>query len=801
MIISYRWLLEYLPEPLPVNDLSDILTSIGLEVEAVELSEGVKGGLRGLVTGEVLTCVKHPNADKLSLTTVDVGGEKPLQIVCGAPNVAAGLKVIVAVEGTTVHPIEGEPFLIKRSKIRGEYSEGMICAEDEIGLGSSHAGIMILPVDTAVGVDAPSYFSIPEPDHAIHIGLTPNRSDANSHIGVARDVCAWLSHHRGKSYRVVMPVNDSKVQTAGSNPITITIDAPEACPRYAGVLVKGIKVGASPDWLQARLQTIGVRSINNIVDVTNYVLHEFGQPLHAFDADKLSGNHISVGFRPEGTAFVALDDKERKLSGDDLMINDAAGPIAIGGVFGGGDSGVSDTTTDVFIESAYFTPAYIRRTSLRHDLRTDAATHFEKGVDVNAVIPAMLRAAAMIAELGGAMSMSQVADVYPQPVQNVEIDFTYEYINKLAGKQYVPASVKEILVALGFSLLKESDEGLRVAVPGNKPDVRLPADIVEEVLRIDGLDNVVIPDRLNISLSRPLPGDRAHRNRFAGLLCGMGFREIITNSITNSRYYPDRTDLVHMINSLSSELDVMRPAMLESGLEVVAYNCNRKSKDLALYEFGNIYGADNGKYAQSARVGLWLSGNITGAGWQSKSQPSGIYYLKGLLKNLASHAGLEDMGETVSADGQVQYLLKRQLLATVSAVSADRLKLFDIKQDVYFAEIHWDEWVAAMERVAVRFAGVPRFPTVERDLAIVLDKQISYGEVEQVTKSLKMPELRNFGLFDVFEGEQLGAGKRSLALNFTFRLDDRTLTDAETEKLMTTIAGAYKSKLNALIRE
>jgi phenylalanyl-tRNA synthetase beta chain len=451
MIISYQWLLEYLPEPLPVNELSKILTSIGLEVEAVEPVERIPGGLEGLVIGEVLTCTKHPNADKLSVTTVTIGGPEALHIVCGAPNVAAGQKVIVAPVGTTVHPSESAPFLIKKAKIRGEESAGMICAEDEIGLGSSHAGIMILPADAVVSTLAKEYFNIPKTDFAIHIGLTPNRSDANSHIGVARDVCAYLTHHRAGKYAIKLP--SAQVNETTETKIKVRIEAPEACPRYTGISINGIKVAASPEWLQQRLQTIGLRSINNIVDITNYVLHEFGQPLHAFDADKINGNEINVRFLPGGTPFMALDEKERKLQDTDLMICDANGPIAIGGVFGGLHSGISDNTTNIFLESAYFDPKHIRRTSLHFGLRTDAATHFEKGVDINNVIPALKRAAALIVEIAGGTIASAVTDQYPAPLQATTVTVSYHYIQKLSGKAYKQLAIQELLTAPGFEII------------------------------------------------------------------------------------------------------------------------------------------------------------------------------------------------------------------------------------------------------------------------------------------------------------------------------------------------------------
>lgn len=799
MIISYQWLLSYLPEPLPVADLSNILTSIGLEVEAVEAAEAIKGSLAGLVIGEVLTCEKHPNADKLKLTTVNIGSETHLRIVCGAPNVAAGQKVVVAPVGTTVFPLAGEPFEIKKAKIRGEESQGMICAEDEIGLGQSHDGVMVLPADARVGTLAKAYFNIPEPDFAIHIGLTPNRSDAMSHIGVARDVCAYLSHHNGKSYRVNLPSFELPEKTASEN-IIVTIQAPEACPRYTGICISGVKVGPSPEWLQLRLQTIGVRSINNVVDITNYVLHEFGQPLHAFDADKIGGKQVSVKFLPEGSSFLSLDEKERKLTAHDLMICDEKEGMCIAGVFGGAHSGVTDTTGNVFLESAYFDPTHIRRTSVYHGLRTDAATHFEKGVDMSNVIPALKRAAALICELAGGKIASEVIDVYPQPLKPVTVEVSLNYIHKLSGKQYSKETVYEILQALGFAIeAGAQDDMITVLVPSNKTDVAQPADIVEEILRIDGLDNIAIPERLNISLKSGKQMNRELREKIAETLCGAGFQEIVTNSIVNSKYYPERTDLVRMLNSLSSELDVMRPSMLESGLEVIAYNCNRKNNNLFLFEFGNVYTATESRYAEAPRLALWATGHVNPQHWNQPAKAVDVFYLKGILQHLLSRSGIRQVNPSY-AEGTVTYKYKNEALCTLQSVPQQQRENFGIKQDVFFMEIRWDIWQKAMTARQIKYAEVPRFPAVQRDLAIVLDKNVTYQQVLDATKGLKIQALQDFDLFDVFESEKLGQDKKSYALSYTFQLTDRTLTDAEIDQLMQQLIQTYQTKLQAQIR-
>jgi phenylalanyl-tRNA synthetase beta chain len=803
MIVSYQWLLNYLPEPIAVEELSHILTSIGLEVEAAEPAEAVKGSLKGLVLGEVLTCEKHPNADKLNLTTVNIGGDAPLHIVCGAPNVAAGQRVVVAPVGAMVHPTEGASFLIKKAKIRGEASEGMICAEDEIGLGNSHAGIMILPADAPIGMAAAEYFKIPEPDVAIHIGLTPNRSDAMSHIGVARDVCAYLSHHKSGNYEVkipslALPANEGKLD------INVTIEAAEACPRYMGITLTDVKVGPSPEKLQQWLKTIGVRSINNVVDITNFVLHELGQPLHAFDADRIKGGKIVVRFEKEGSKFTTLDDKERTLQGNDLMICDAEKSMCIAGVFGGANSGVTDATTNIFLESAYFDATHIRRTSMHHGLRTDAATHFEKGVDINNVEKALIRAAGLMVEMCGAKIASDVIDVYPTPLEPVTVDVSYNYINRLCGKEYAPATVKGILTALGFEIETETAERLLVKVPTNKTDVKQQADIVEEVLRIDGLDNVAIPDKLNISLTRPMANDRKDREKLANILTANGYSEIVTNSIVNSKYYPERTDLVRMLNSLSSELDVMRPSMLESGLEVVQYNCNRKNQNLCLYEFGNVYSQQEaGKYAEETQLAIWVTGDVKPAQWNGKAVKADIFYMKGIIANLAEACGLSNISAHYEEgnDSLVTWKWKNRVLCTAEELSSKKLQEFDIKQTVFFAKIHWPLWLKAVDATKVNFREVPKFPVVQRDLAIVLDSNVTYQQVQVVTNQLKLDALQSFGLFDVFESEKLGAGKKSYALNYTFQLQDRTLTDAEIEQMMQQLVGAYKNKLQAQIRE
>lgn len=799
MTISYSWLLQYLPEELPLDELCTILTSIGLEVEGVDTVEVVKGSLKGLVIGEVLTCEKHPDADKLKVTTVNIGGDEPLNIVCGAPNVAAGQKVVVAPVGSHVHPTGGDAFPIKKAKIRGVASHGMICAEDEIGLGNGHDGIMVLDDTATVGVLAKDFFDIPQPDYAIHIGLTPNRSDAMSHIGTAKDVCAYLTHHKGKKYEVVYP-EVSLPEAVENRPIKVNIHAEDTCLRYMGLTVSNVTVAPSPDWLRQKLEAIGVRSINNIVDITNYVLHEWGQPLHAFDADKIEGEEINVKFLPQDTSFTTLDDTERKLRDADLMICDKNNGLCIAGVFGGATSGVTDATTTVFLESAYFDAMHVRRTSMHHDLRTDAATHFEKGVDINALAPALKRAAAMMVTLAGGQIASEISDNYPKQPEAVKINVAYEYVRTLSGKDYSNEAIKNVLIALGFAIDAETEKSIEVTVPTNKPDVLQPADIVEEVLRIDGLDNIKIPERLNISLNKPMPNDRAIKNKLADVLAAGGFYEIVTNSIVNSKYYAEREDLVRMLNSLTSELDVLRPSMLESGLEVMQYNYNRKQTDLTLFEFGKVYTQVKDKYVEEEQLVLYATGNATTQGWNQKPQAIDIYYLKAVVEKLIQDSGINKVKLSYK-DGKTVWSWKKKTLCTLEEVAAKKASAFDVKQPVYTATILWATWLEAMAVSKVQYKEVPKYPTVYRDLAIVLDKSVAYNEVEQVTTKLNIPFLQTYGLFDIFESEKIGADKKSLALNYSFQLEDRTLTDAEVDKVMQQLIDAYKKQLNAQIRE
>ncbi len=807
MTISYNWLHEYLPVTIEAEKLSRILTSIGLEVESMDAYEEVKGGLKGVVIGQVLTCTKHPDADKLSLTTVNIGSGEPLQIVCGAPNVAAGQKVAVATIGTTIYPTTGEPLTMKKAKIRGVESHGMICAEDELGLGNSHAGIMILSSDAAVGTPAVEYFKLSS-DTIYEIGLTPNRMDAMSHLGVARDVIAWLNFHEKKQYLVKSPFTNGFKADNNTLPIKVNIDNKEACERYAGVSIKGVTVKESPDWLKKRIKSIGLRPINNIVDITNFILHETGQPLHAFDLDQITGGEVIVKNCAEGTTFTTLDEKERKLSADDLMICNASEPMCIGGVFGGLKSGVTDATKNIFLESAWFNPITIRKTSFRHNLRTDAATRFEKGVDISNAVNVLKRAALLIKELAGGEIASDVVDVYPSPKQKVEVAVKWHYLKKLSGKNYHPDNVKKILSALGFDIVKEGIDEFRVAAPFSKPDMEHAADIVEEIMRIDGLDNVEIPTSITIS-----PAVEANyktevlKEKAANYLIGLGFNEIFTNSIANSAWYNEETlnTTVKMLNNLSAELNVMRPSMIETGLQSIGFNINRRNLNLRLFEFGKTYSTSAvGVYDETAHLTFYITGSST-ASWKHKTEASNLFQLKACVEALFQQMGVSANASTIETTDDfeygIHYSINKKQVAIVGAVQNKKLKAFDIKQPVFIADINWDALLKIASKVKVDYTEIPRFPAVERDLAMVLAKYITYGKIEQTVLEAKVKRLKNVSLFDVFESEKLGTDKKSMALNLVFQDTEKTLTDAETDKMMNLIMGQLEKELGAEIRK
>jgi phenylalanyl-tRNA synthetase beta chain len=807
MTISYNWLCEYLPERPDPEKLSAILTSIGLEVESLEKYEEIRGGLEGLLVGEVLTCAKHPDADKLSVTTVTIGNGKTLNIVCGAPNVATGQKVIVAPVGSTIYPVGGEPVIMKKARIRGIESEGMICAEDEIGLGSGHDGILILDPAIPAGQPAALLYK-PYQDHIYEIGLTPNRMDAMSHLGVARDVCAWMSHHQHTDVKPLIPFDQDPVPTGHAPEISVNIENTTDCRRYSGILIKGITVQESPLWLRQKLKSIGLKPISNIVDITNFILHETGQPLHAFDADKITGNEVIVKNLPEGTPFVTLDDKERKLSASDLMICNSAEPMCIAGVYGGKHSGVNDLTKNIFLESAWFSPGSIRKTSLHHDLRTDAATRFEKGADISQTTAVLMRAARLVLELAGGSIQGSLVDVYPSPLPKPTVTLRYDYLKKLSGKRYAPDQVKRILGSLGFSQTADSADSVTLEVPYNKSDISIPADIVEEIMRIDGLDQVEIPATISLSPSPDKEGARTARiERLAQYLTGLGFQEIFTNSISNSAFYSPEVlaSSVKMINSLSAELDMMRPQMLPGGLQSISYNLNRKNDNLLFFEYGKTYAIkQEGGFEEIPHLAIYATGHTNDTHWKHKPSRADFYFIKGAVEKILQSCGIRawklEPVQDEQLDHGVQVIAAKKILGRFGEVNRKTLQAFDIKQPVFYADLSVDALVGQSVN-GLKYREIPRYPAVNRDLALVVDKNVSYSDLEKIALSSGIGQLISVGLFDIFESEKLGQQKKSMALSFVFLDENKTLTDKEIDGFMQKLIGSYEKHVQAEIRK
>jgi phenylalanyl-tRNA synthetase beta chain len=811
MKISYNWLCARLPanmaKPEPAH-LSQILTSIGLEVESLEKYESVKGSLQGLIVGMVMECKQHPNADKLKITQVDLGQSEWFQIVCGASNVAEGQKVVVAIPGTQIFPVHGEAITLKLAKIRGAESHGMICAADEIGLSEDHEGILVLADEAKVGSPAANYFPLYE-DQIFEIGLTPNHMDAMSHYGVARDVCAFVSNRDNQQYHAVFPDLSLFAVDHPAAGVSIHIENTKDCQRYSGITIRGIRVQASPQWMQDQLKAISIRPINNIVDITNYVLNDIGQPLHAYDGDLIKGNTIRVTNLPEGTPFLALDDKERKLHGQDLMICDAENPICIAGVFGGAKSGVMPDTRNIFLESAWFNPEAIRKTSFSHGLRTDAANHFEKGMDISQTVDALKSAAILIKRWAGGKIDSEIVDIYPEPKEKKQVSLTYSFLRKLSGKDYQPATVKKILTSLGFIIDKENREGLVASAPYYKPDICLPADLVEEIMRIDGFDAIEIPRAITITPSVERgQKQRAYKEKVSAWLIGQGFQEILTNSITNSAYFSD-AELEHsvrMINNLSAELNILRPSLLETGLETMAYNINRKNNNLRLFEFGKTYHSSGpGHYTERNRLGIYITGKLSENSWKSKSSSSDFYYIKGLCGRILELLDIseihfkmipglnQEMGISATQHGKV--------LFTAGLVQERVLTQFEIRQPIFYADLDWDTLMERTNPLALQFQELPRQMPVSRDIAMVVNKALPYENVEKVLNGLGLDKLKDVQLFDIFESEKLGADKKSLAVSFRFLDGEKTLTDKEVEGMMNRIMSSLEKELNAEIRK
>ncbi|GHN00628.1 phenylalanine--tRNA ligase beta subunit [Cytophagales bacterium WSM2-2] len=807
MKISYRWLQQYIDITESPEEIGQTLTSTGLEVESVEPFETIKGGLKGLVIGEVLTCAKHPNADKLSVTTVDVGGDKPSQIVCGAPNVAAGQKVVVAVPGATVYPTKGEPFTIKSAKIRGEQSEGMICAEDEIGMGESHAGIMVLNTSVKNGTPASEFFKV-ESDYVFEIGLTPNRADAASHIGVARDLKA------AKKRELKWPEVSKFATDSKSLPIGIKVENAEACPRYSGVTISGVTIGESPDWLKSKLKAIGLAPISNVVDITNYVLHELGQPLHAFDADKITGKEVIVKTLPAGTRFTTLDNKERILTENDLMICNTEEPMCIGGVFGGIKSGISEKTKNIFLESACFSSTYVRKTGMHHQLKTDASFRFERGTDPNMTVFALKRATLLIKELAGGTISSDIVDVYPKKIENISINVKFRNVDRLIGKKIPHEEIFSILERLEIKTSNKTEDGFTASVPPYRVDVFQEADIVEEILRIYGLNNIELSDKASSEFIASFPEkDMTKFKKSVGaMLVANGFYEILTNSLTNIVYknkVKTGSDAVEILNKLSEEQAILRQTMLFSGLEVCAHNINRKQKDLKLFEFGKIYGKTSGQeglknYFEEERIALFLTGDDESENWQNKSRPVNFYDIAQAVARIVEMSALSKTKQEQFADDVFDYGVKimkgNKEVGRMGKVKNNLVKEAGIKREVFYADLSTDLlFKSANPKFVVQ--EVPKFPEVRRDLSLVLDSQVKFSEIESLARNTEQRLIKEIIAFDVYEGEKIDQGKKAYALGFTLQDENKTLTDEEIDKTMTKLMSAFEGKMGAIIRK
>ena len=819
MNISYNWLSNYININQSAEEIGKMLTSIGLEVGGIEEVQTIKGGLDGLIIGEVLSCEIHENSDHLHVTSVNIGSGEPLQIVCGAPNVAAGQKVVVATVGTKLYAGD-ESFTIKRSKIRGVESFGMICAEDEIGTGTSHDGIIVLPENVTIGQAAKDYYGIKD-DYLIEVDITPNRIDAASHYGVARDLAAYFAI-KNPDIKLSKPSVDAfKVQHTKLT-IPVQIENPEACPRYSAVTISNVTVSESPAWLKDALTTIGLRPINNIVDITNYVLHEMGQPLHAFDADKIMGKQVRVRTMPEGTPFTTLDGTERKLSAADLMICDAEKPMCIGGVFGGQDSGVTSQTKNVFLESAYFNPVSIRKTARRHGLNTDASFRFERGCDPANTIYILKRCALLIQEVAGGEISSEIVDVYPDEIKPFDVEVSVQKINSLIGKAIGRENIEKILQALEIKIISSDADGFSLQVPSYRVDVQRDVDVIEDILRIYGYNNVEIGETLKSTLSYSTrPNSFELQNMIAEQLTAQGFNEIMNNSLTKGAYYAGLSSFpgeqsVKILNPLSSDLNVMRQSLIFGGLESIAYNVNRKNADLKLYEFGNCYyyNAENKKedetlsaYSENFHLGMWITGQQHAASWAVSDHKSSIYELKAYVENILRRIGIQtDKLNTVQhQDDLFSEALAIQtnggkLLAVYGIVHPKIRKIADIDQDVFYADLHWNNILKEIKKHKVQFAEIPKYPEVRRDLALLIDKSIRFAEIEKIAFETEKKLLKKVSLFDVYEGKNLATGKKSYAVSFILQDETKTLTDNQIDAIMKKLQNNFETKLGAKLR-
>ena len=820
MNISYNWLKEYVNFDLTPDEVAAALTSIGLETGGVEEVQTIKGGLEGLVVGEVLTCEPHPNSDHMHVTTVNLGQGEPVQIVCGAANVAAGQKVIVATLGTKLYDGD-ECFTIKKSKLRGVESNGMICAEDEIGVGTSHDGIIVLPADTVPGTLAKDYYNI-KSEYVLEVDITPNRSDACSHYGVARDLYAWLIQN-GYKAELKRPSTEGFAVESNNLNIDIEVENTEACPRYAGVAIKNVTVKESPEWLQNKLRLIGVRPINNIVDITNYILHAYGQPMHCFDASKIKGGKIVVKTCAEGTKFVTLDEVERTLSERDLMICNAEEPMCIAGVFGGLESGTTEATTDVFLESAYFNPTWVRKTARRHGLSTDSSFRFERGIDPNITIYALKEAAMLVKELAGGEIASEIKDNYPNPIADFAIELSYNYVNTLIGKVIPAETIKSIVTSLEMKIVNETADGLSLLVPPYRVDVQRPCDVVEDILRIYGYNNVEIPTSLKSSINVKGAEDKSVKlqNIISEQMVGCGFNEILNNSLTAAAYYDGLEsykpeNLVRLMNPLSNDLNVMRATLLFGGLESIQHNANRKNADLKFFEFGKCYHFNAEKknpekilaaYSEELHLGLWVTGKRVSNSWAHVDENSTVYELKAYVLNIFRRLGVNfgalvfgNLTDDIYSVAISVHTRGGKLLATFGVVSKKIQKAFDIDNEVYYADINWNELMKAIKNNTVSYKEISKFPAVKRDLALLIDKNIQFAEIEKIAYETDKKLLKAVELFDVYEGKNLEPGKKSYAVSFMLQDENATLNDKQIDKFMQKLITNLQNKLDAKLR-
>ncbi|WP_224490579.1 phenylalanine--tRNA ligase subunit beta [Robertkochia flava] len=808
MKISYNWLKQFINTDLEVEKAGELLTDLGLEVEGIEPFESVKGGLKGIVVGHVTECEQHPNADRLKLTKVDLGNGSPVQIVCGAPNVAKGQKVPVATVGTTLYDKDGAPWEIKKGKIRGEVSMGMICAEDELGLGESHDGIMVLDETLAPGTPCADLFKV-ENDQVFEIGLTPNRADAMSHYGVARDLRAGLLQ-QGKHLELITPSVSSFHVDNRTLRVDVEVKDKKLCPRYCGLTITGVRVSESPEWLKNRLLAIGIAPKNNVVDVTNYVLHELGQPLHAFDAAKIDGNKIEVKTLEEGTKFVTLDEVERELSAEDLMICDKSKPLCIAGVFGGLHSGVTESTNQVFLESAYFDPVSVRKTAKRHGLNTDASFRFERGIDINLTKYSLLRAALLIKEVAGGNISSDVEDIYPVKFEDFQVFLTFDKIHNLIGQEIPTETIKAILTSLEIKINNVTESGIGLTIPSYRVDVQREVDVIEEILRVYGYNNVEASQKFNASVA-PTSRFEDHKiSNIAGdLLASRGFYEIMANSLTSPKY-GELTDTIReehqvkIINPLSNELSVLRQNMLFSGLEALSYNINRRNGDIKLFEFGKTYDRFEDKRKETKHLTMFVTGEQHRESWNVKSGPSDFFYLKGTIELLLERLGISGLKSKPAKEDYLSeglsYHAGKIPVVSFGLVSKKILKATEIKQNVLYASLNWDNILMLISRKQVLFEDIPKFPEVRRDLALLIDDSVSFNDLYQTAMQSERKLLKEVHLFDVYQGKNLPEGKKSYALSFILRDDVKTLNDKQIDKVMQKLQNSFEKQFNASLR-